>query len=1038
MRFTRSRKTVGAAPAAAAAAEHATADPSPSPPPPPPPQSSPSDQSPSARSFGSHVSSPRSTVSKSTTVVFEAADADANGPYDEEVSGQAAVMTPASPLPTSKHSRGPEANNMVMMTPPPSTASARKSISSSSPKMPKLLVLIELNEWDRVAERAHSRPREAAMWTSVRKGRPAVTPSTPAGGRAVDGPAAGSSSTPERQVHTVKCKALHHACMKLRSVHALPCPPPSSSLYGNAQDAGEERDPYVAACKAILALVEAHPQAAGERESRHGCLPLHLAVFGMGSSTTITSSSSSSNANASGYISSPSPATSIGGTTSTGGSLLPMGARPTAVGRGTSVPVDLDASFEEAPSSELDDVLESVIGDEPQQEQDDNGDGEEEEELTGPIKTCKSDPQSLAADSLAACMTGSRASSSRPPKMPQRGRHRRGHSHDSRDYSIMGMSQMISAEQNAGIEVTMVPQQNSSQPNGSSAGVDNNSTSTSPVGQQRRQYQQSISRPTPLSVQDRAKSAPVSKLSPSMPQITSTSVTSTRRDHYSLLVCNALLDAYPRAIKTDSEGGRMPLHIAISGQASAKVIRTLVRAYPDAARQRTKDGYLPLHLAAHWGVSSLDVVSALMKAYPDAVVGRNRWERTPLEEALVMAGENGRANQAGLVRALRKNPNYWATAGATAELNSSLGTLNLGGGHPTSGGGMSDLQGLLSPGSGGNGRGQGAMKPSSTLVDVDASFDDDSEDYATGQNAPASSGFMSRLSPRTPKGKPAAMVRSATDAQLDAAKAFAARTDLVTLIRTHSFSSIPHRIRLHPEESSNVFHCTVRGGYPAKVTPLYLLCENSPPVDVVDLLIAKFQDGCETRKMPGGQLPLHAACTWLASADVIERLLKAYPSAAQQRDDLSNLPLHCACFSGTSPDAINALLEAYPRGVLVRNSQGSAPSDIVKRLRHPNRSAVLLALSRFEEKMMTKAKHTERTSIARPTALHQDQRQESIETMLRCGSASPQSLNSTGTRKGEQHPGSASSSPLGGGSKVFDTRASPPNAEASEEDMLWV
>ena len=892
------------------------------------------------------------------------------------------------------------------------------------------------------------------MWTSVRKGRPAVTPSTPAGGRAAGLDGSTSSSTPDRQVHTVKCKALHHACMKLRAVHALPCPPPSSSVYGNTQDAGGERDPYVAACKAILALVEAHLQAAGERESRHGCLPLHLAVFGMGSSTTTTttttssSSSSNANANASGFIPSSSPATSIGDTTSTGGGLLPMGARPTVVGRGTSVPVDLDASFEEAPSSELDDVLESVIGDEQKQEQDYNDDGEEEEEeeeeeLAGPIKTCKSDPLSLAADSLAACMAGSRISSCRPPKMPQRGRHRRGHSHDSRDFSIMGMSQMISAEQNAGIEITMVSQQNSSQPNGSSAGVDNNSTSTGPVGQQRRQYQQSISRPTPLSVQDRAKSAPVSKVSPNTPHVTSTSVTSTRRDHYSLLVCNALLDAYPRAIKTDSEGGRMPLHIAISGQASAKVIRTLVRAYPDAARQRTKDGYLPLHLAAHWGVSSLDVISALMKAYPDAVVGRNRWERTPLEEALVMAGENGRTNQAGLVRALRKNPNYWATAGATAELNSSLGTLNLGGGHPTSGGGMSDLQGLLSPGSGGDGRGQGAMKPSSTLVDVDASFDDDSEDYESGanvNNAPASSGFMSRLSPRTQKGRPAAiaMVRSATDAQLDAAKAFAARTDLVTLIRTHSFSSIPHRIRLHPEEPSNIFHCTVRGGYPAKVTPLYLLCENSPPVDAVDLLIAKFQDGCNTKKMPGGQLPLHAACTWLASADVIERLLRAYPSAAQQRDDLSNLPLHCACFSGTSLDAINALLEAYPRGVLVRNGQGSAPSDIVKRLRHPNRSAVLLALGRYEEKMTTKAKHTERTSVARPNALHQDQRQESIETMLRCGSASPQSRSSTGTRKGEQHPGSASSSPLGGRRKVFDTRASPPNAEASEEDMLWV
>jgi hypothetical protein len=53
------------------------------------------------------------------------------------------------------------------------------------------------------------------------------------------------------------------------------------------------------------------------------------------------------------------------------------------------------------------------------------------------------------------------------------------------------------------------------------------------------------------------------------------------------------------------------------------------------------------------------VAVILLKAYPDATVGRNRWERTPLEEALCMAGENGRPHQAALVRALRKHPNYW-------------------------------------------------------------------------------------------------------------------------------------------------------------------------------------------------------------------------------------------------------------------------------------------------------------------------------------------------------------------------------------------
>jgi hypothetical protein len=125
-------------------------------------------------------------------------------------------------------------------------------------------------------------------------------------------------------------------------------------------------------------------------------------------------------------------------------------------------------------------------------------------------------------------------------------------------------------------------------------------------------------------------------------------------------VLNALLDAYPKAVRVDSEGGRLPLHTACAGRATPRVISTLVTAYPSAARHRNKDGFLPLHLAAHWGVSHPDVAVQLLKTYPDATVGRNRWERTPLEEALCMAGENGRPHQALLVRALRKHPSYWS------------------------------------------------------------------------------------------------------------------------------------------------------------------------------------------------------------------------------------------------------------------------------------------------------------------------------------------------------------------------------------------
>jgi len=134
---------------------------------------------------------------------------------------------------------------------------------------------------------------------------------------------------------------------------------------------------------------------------------------------------------------------------------------------------------------------------------------------------------------------------------------------------------------------------------------------------------------------------------------------SAKREDMAVQVINALLDSFPKGIRVDSEGGRLPLHTACAGRATPRVISTLLTAYPAAARQRNKDGFLPLHLAAHWGVSHPNVAINLLKAYPDSTVGRNRWERTPLEEALCMAGENGRPHQEALVRALRKHPTYW-------------------------------------------------------------------------------------------------------------------------------------------------------------------------------------------------------------------------------------------------------------------------------------------------------------------------------------------------------------------------------------------
>jgi len=124
---------------------------------------------------------------------------------------------------------------------------------------------------------------------------------------------------------------------------------------------------------------------------------------------------------------------------------------------------------------------------------------------------------------------------------------------------------------------------------------------------------------------------------------------------------NALIKAYPKAPKVDSEGGRLPLHMACSGRACVSVVKTLLSAYKSASRHRTKDMSLPIHLAATWGVSSPEVAIALLRAYPDGALGRNKNCRTPLEEALFVAGEVGRENQSTLVRVLRKHPTFWTS-----------------------------------------------------------------------------------------------------------------------------------------------------------------------------------------------------------------------------------------------------------------------------------------------------------------------------------------------------------------------------------------
>jgi len=609
-----------------------------------------------------------------------------------------------------------------------------RSHKRSHKALPPLFWYMEMGDFEKAAERARRHPREVRTWATLR-----------------------TKSMADAKVSGTKRLALHHACFKLRSIV------PNSSNC----------DSFVQVCKFIMLLIELYPAAAGMRESRHGCLPLHLASFA------------------------------------------------------SCAPRPKDESSGETPQSA------SKIGS-------NNG------------NSGLSRPLTITTRSTSESTSGSHNTN---------------------------MSAIFAEEKFTGTQTADLKA-------------------------------------------DTPKADTTAFIQPQHPSVSlkSNVMISAKREDTAVKVINALLDAYPKGIRVDSEGGRLPLHTACAGRATPRVISTLITAYPAAARHRNKDGFLPLHLAAHWGVSHPNVAIALLRAYPDSTLGRNRWERTPLEEALCMAGENGRPHQAALVRALRKHPNYWTSP--PEDLFRST-TLN------------ERLEGPR------------IVDTDATLPDDMTSLEDEERRYFNSghshlieDESEQNGGLIGRISPR---GKSS---RGETDLHH--------MLGLSTLIKNQNWNSVLRRVEQNPHEAGEPLQAMTRGGFISTqgLTPLHYACERRPPLEVVEALIAAWPEAVTTRLQPGGALPLHIVCTWNGSINAVTALTHAEPAACRIPDDLGNIPLHCAAFSGAVAPAIEVLLRTYAKSVLARNHQGSLASDIVKRLRHENRRSIMALLTSSKDEVL--------------------------------------------------------------------------------------
>lgn len=644
---------------------------------------------------------------------------------------------------------------------------------------------MELGQWEKAIDRVKRHTRDAKAWATVRtKSQTEI-----------------SSSTGKPKVTGSKRLALHHACFKLRSAGSYPM----------QSDVPSSDDPFIQICKFILLLVKLHPEGAGERETRHGCLPIHLAAFASCAPKE--------------ELSPPSPRSFDSGSSPNSFSVKP----PTQ-------------SFNPFPSFS----------------------------------------QSNPKDFFRSHSSSGTGSTVQKPRVISR----RAESDGTSATTETHLSEIHAQEAYTG----GIMMHNAQMETNPFVGSKSSGPSHRPVA------------------------------------VKNAIVISAKREEMAVQVMNALLDAYPKGIRVDSEGGRLPLHTACAGRATPRVISTLITAYPSAARHRNKDGFLPLHLAAHWGVSHPNVAISLLKCYPDATVGRNRWERTPLEEALCMSGENGRPHQAALVRALRKHPSYWSRPSDILEHGRhNKSSRNKG---PTT----VDIDESL------------ASIEDTTLEERNSYYGHESEEKLEREFA---AGIFGKLSPKLPTRK------TNDDPDIPLAK----------LIQDSQWDAVLTRIETNPMQAEMELEVTTRGGFMASsgFTPLHYACERQPPLEVVQALIASHPVGVLTRTMPGGALPLHIACTWYASTEVVQALLTADLNACQVMDELGNVALHSACFSGADLSVVESLTTADPQTVLFRNHQGSRPCDVCKRLRHNNRKSVLAQLTLKKEEVLAMHRRT-RTS----------------------------------------------------------------------------
>ncbi|CAB9504813.1 expressed unknown protein [Seminavis robusta] len=115
-----------------------------------------------------------------------------------------------------------------------------------------------------------------------------------------------------------------------------------------------------------------------------------------------------------------------------------------------------------------------------------------------------------------------------------------------------------------------------------------------------------------------------------------------------LVIDLAMMQNWPQLLvnlKADRRGARhrdadglYPLHWAVSGAPPLYIVEALLRAYPGAVKKVDSEGSNALHFVSHYG-GSVAAMELLLNAYPKAISVKDKYGRSPLYHAVDKAAK---------------------------------------------------------------------------------------------------------------------------------------------------------------------------------------------------------------------------------------------------------------------------------------------------------------------------------------------------------------------------------------------------------------